>query len=224
MTNQNNIGAAVSEAVASLLTPEFIEKQVNARVEKLVTEAVDSALRSYSDTGKMITKAVEDALRVDRIDLPSYGQTVAKMLKAQIESRVSDLVAGKLAMDMEELLSLAPKEVKLSEISSAMLERREDEYGPCITVIVHRSEYGSTWLHLDEDNHYDEHDRHKADIQLLLSDDGTIFDAKIHGRSMKDARHFGRAYGLEQKLRAYSACGTKIILDEDYVSISKGDY
>jgi hypothetical protein len=34
----------------------------------------------------------------------------------------------------------------------------------------------------------------------------------------------GRAHGLEQKLRAYVACGTKIVVDEDCVVTSVGDY
>ncbi|MBN8845961.1 MAG: hypothetical protein J0H88_22205 [Sphingomonadales bacterium] len=96
MTALSNL---ISAAVAARMTPEFIEKEVDARVDKLIVESVDRALRSYSDTGKLIEKAVEDALRVNSIDLPAYGEIVAAMLKAQIERRVAPLVAERLAAD-----------------------------------------------------------------------------------------------------------------------------
>jgi hypothetical protein len=48
-----NIGGLISAAVAERLTPEFIEKEVITRTDKLVTEAINSALRGYSDTAKL---------------------------------------------------------------------------------------------------------------------------------------------------------------------------
>ena len=221
-----NLGDAISRAVAAKLDSEFVEKVVHERVSKLVTEAVDQALRNYSDTGKLIEKAVADALRVDRLDLPSYGHVVSAILKEQIDARVAELVAGRLAQDMQELLNLAPKEVKLSEIAKSMCDKHEGEsYGPVITVLVERTDYGAAWVYLDEDTHHEGHDaKRRCDHQLLVSSDGLISSATIHNRNIKDTTQFGRAYGLAQKLRAYVACGTKIILDEDNVVTSVGDY
>lgn len=222
-----NLGSAISLAVAAKLNAEFVEKVVNERVGKLVSEAVDSALRSYSPTGKLIEQAVSDALRVDRLDLPSYGLMVAAILKEQIESRVSELVAGRLAKDMEELLSLAPKEIKLSQIAADMLKRHSDEggYGPVITVIVERTEWGSTWVYLDDNAHREGRGAHReCSHQMLVASDGTIGSLSIHGRDVKDTKHLGSSYGLSQKLRAYLACGTVITIDEDDVVISVGDY
>lgn len=122
MTELTNL---ISSAVAAKMTPDFIEKEVNSRVDKLIVESVDRALRGYSDTAKLIEKAVQDALRVDHLDLPSYGAIVTQMLKTQIEARVAPLIAGRLAADMDELLGLAPKEVKLSEIADQMREQHE---------------------------------------------------------------------------------------------------
>ncbi|MFT4056881.1 MAG: hypothetical protein QM681_20415 [Novosphingobium sp.] len=217
----------ISAAVTAKMTPDFIEKEVNARVEKLIVESVDRALRSYSDTGKLIEKAVEDALRVDKLDLPAYGETVKGILKAQIESRVSDLVSGQLSKDMDELLKLAPKEVKLSEIADYMREEFEggDHYGRVITVIVQEKSYGSTWVYLDDQNSIKHSDWHKCRFSLLIRDDGTIASASVgNDRDELGRKRIGRAVGLEQKLRSYVACGTKIILDEDCVVTSVGDY
>lgn len=195
----------ISRAVSAKMTPEFIEKEVNTRVEKLIIESVDKALRSYSDTGKLIEKSVEDALKVNQLDLPSYGEIVTQMLKVQIEACVAPLVAGRLAEDMEELLKLAPKEVKLSEIADAMRERHDGEaYGPVITVIVGESDYGSTWIYLDEEQHFAERDKYKCKHSILLSKDGTISSARTAEQDSGKG-WIGRAYGLEQKLRAYVA-------------------
>jgi len=227
-----NLGTTISAMVAARMTPEFVEKQVESRVDKLIVEAVDSALRSYSETGKLIEKAVQDALRVERLDIPAYGEMVSKMLAVQIERVVAPLVSERLANDMEELLKIAPKTIKLSEIAAEMRKRHEGEaHGDVITCHVEETEYGSWWVYLDEDEHLDRvkpswggRDYKSADIRLLIGKDGLISSATINGRDVKDAKHFSTSYGLDQRIRAYFACGTIIEIDEDNVATSVGDY
>lgn len=214
----------ISAAVAAKMTPDFIEKEVNTRVDKLIVESVDKALRTWSDTGKLIEKAIEDALRVDRIDLPSYGVTVAAMVKSIVETRTSELIAGRLAEDVEELLKLAPKTVKLSEIADYM-RRDKEGYGPIITVIVGHTEYGSTWIYLDEEEVIEERNKYRCRHRLHVDKDGgRIVGAYLGERELKRDSYIGRAYGLEQRIRAYVACGTIIEIDEDNVITSVGDY
>nr|WP_315462659.1 hypothetical protein [uncultured Sphingomonas sp.] len=221
----SNMSSIISAAVAAKMTPEFIEDQVDKRVEKLVVEAVDGALRSYSDIGQLIKKSVEEALRVDRLDLPTYGNVVAAMVKAQIEASVAPVIAGRLSEDVAELLQLAPATIKLSQIADAMRKRHEDDgYGDVITVIVERTEYGSAWVYLDEDAVHAERDKYRCDFRLLIGGDGKISSATLREHDIKSSKHFGSSYGLEQKLRAYFACGTIIEIDEHAVSTSVGDY
>ncbi|MFH8652286.1 hypothetical protein ACH37Y_06175 [Sphingomonas paucimobilis] len=221
----DNLTNLISAAVAAKMTPDFIEKEVNTRVEKLVVESVDKALRTWSDTGQLIEKAIEEALRVDRLDLPTYGNVVAAMVKAQVEAKVAPLIAGRLAEDIDELLKLAPATVKLSEIAADMLKRHDDDaYGEVITVIVEQSEYGSTWVYLDEDQVHDERNKYRCDYRLLIGKDGKISSATLREHDIKSSKHFGTSYGLEQKLRAYFACGTVIEIDEDRIVTSAGDY
>jgi hypothetical protein len=219
-----DLSTLISDAVAAKMTPEFIEKEVATRVDKLIVESVDRALRSYSDTGKLIEKAVEDALRVDQLDLPSYGSTVLQILKTQIEATVAPLVAGRLSADMQELLSLAPKSIKLSEIADEMRKEHEGGYGNVITVEVKHNEYGSTWIYLDEETHHERRADTEASHRLLIGKDGIISGGWLDKRPLKDTGHIGRSYGLSQRLRAYVACGTQIIIDEDAVCTSVGDY
>jgi len=59
---------------------------------------------------------------------------------------------------------------------------------------------------------------------MAIDKDGKIYSATLEGRSLKDTARLGRGYGIEQLIRAWYACGTKIILDEDHVVTSEGDY
>lgn len=225
MTDLTNL---ISAAVAAKMTPEFITKEIDTRVEKLIVESVASALRSYSDTGKLIEAAIADALRVDRLDLPSYGTTVAAILKAQIEAKVAPLVAGQLAADMDEILGLAPATIKLSKIAEEMCKRHQeyhsDAWGDCITVAVERSEYGSVSVFLDEDEHLEGREIRRAKCDLHIGKDGRLLSARISERDLKSTSFLRRSYGLEQQIRAWFACGTVIELDEDNVITGIGDY
>lgn len=215
----------ISQAVAQTMTPEFVQKEVNTRVEKLITESINNALRNYSDTGKLIEKAVQEALKVDRLDIPTYGLMVADMLKVQIEATVAPLIAGRLAADMDELLKMAPKEVKLSSIVTEMVNLRKEDgaYGQNIVAcFVEHNEYGATSVYLDKDGDMAPRDKYQFDYQLHIDKDGKIYRAVLDQTEYKSTgatkRHvYGRAYGLEQKLRAMIACSTKFIVDEDEV-------
>lgn len=222
-----DLTSLISAAVAAKMTPEFIEKEVDVRVGKLLTESIDAALRSYSDVGKMIKAAVEEALKVDSINLPSYGSLVTTMLKAQIEARCSELIAGRLAEDMEQLLNLAPKEMKLSAIAEYMIQHRlsSDSWGPVITVIVEHTDYGFVHIYLDEDMVREERDKWRCEYHISLDKEGKIYSAKLRGHDLKDTTHISHSpYGLSQMIRAWVACGTTIIVDEDNVVTSVGDF
>ncbi len=215
----------INKAVAETMTPEFVKAQVATRVEKLVVEAVDAALRSYSDIGKQIKEAVAASLEVNDLNLPSYGLLVTGMIEQQVKDHAGALIDARLAEDIRDLLNIAPAEIKLSEIAKDMIkDRHDDGYGEVITVMVHHNEYGSTWLYLDEEEHRTERDKYQCRHSLLLNEDGTISSATIDKRDLKNTQHIGRCWSLGNKIRAYYAAGTKIILDEDAVVTSVGDY
>lgn len=216
----------INKAVAETMTPEFVKKQVATRVEKLVTEAIDDALRSYSDIGKQIKEAVAASLKVNDLNLPSYGLLVTGMIEKQVKDHAGALIDARLAEDIRELLNIAPAEIKLSQIAKEMIECQHggDGYGEVITVIVEHNDYGSTWLYLDEEQHHADRDKYQCRHSLLLNKEGMISRARLDKRDLKDTQHIGRDYGLPDKIRAYYAAGTKIIVDEDAVVTSVGDY
>lgn len=215
----------INKAVAEVMTPDFVKSQVATRVQKLVVEAVDDALRSYSDIGKQIKEAVKASLQVNDLNLPSYGLLVTGMIEKQVKDHAGALIDARLAEDIRELLNIAPAEIKLSEIARDMIkDRHDDDYGQVITVIVEQNNYGLAWLYLDEEKHYPDSDKYRCRHSLLLNKDGTISSARLDQRDLKDIQHIGRGYGLTNRIRAYYAAGTRIILDEDAVVTSVGDY
>ena len=226
MTDKTLLPDIVATAVAETLTPEYVQNAIQKRVAELVADAVNEALRGYSDNGKLIRDAVKNSLRVASLDLPAYGHLVSDMLQRKIEASVSELIAGQLAQDMDKMLRLAPKEVKLSEIAEGLMQPFKDDgnYGHEITVIVEETEYGSTWVTLDDEK-WSNTSSHPPKAEILLSSEGTIFSATVRdfpytasfGDKHKGSNRFGAFADLEGKLRAYHACGTKIILDEDDV-------
>ncbi len=220
-----NLTEVIERAVLERMKPEFLKEVLEPRVDKLIVETIDAALRSYSDTGKIIAAAVTEALRVESLDLPRYGELVSDMLKAQIERVVHPLVSERLAKDMEELLSLAPEEMKLSKLAERMLEENHgDDWGPAISVILEETHGSSRWLYLDVDHHYDDSEKHRCKFMLLIRQDGTIASMRFDREDYSQKKWIGTSYGVDQLLRAMMAVGTKLILDEDAVVTGRGDY
>lgn len=215
----------VTSAIDAQMKPENIEPKITAAVEEMIADVVKSSLRTYSDNGKLIENAVKESLKIGTLNLPSYGTTVCTILKAQIEAKVAPLISGQLTEDMSEMLNLAPKELRLSDIVKEMLEAHWEYDDGCyerdlVTCIVDEDRT-LTAIYLDEDDHHEE--KYRCAISLFIDQDGFIRSGSTKGRTDMKARSlethgdFGRAYTLEQKVRSWWACGTKIIVDADEV-------
>lgn len=205
----------VNEAVLNTMTPERVQEAVQKHVDTLIKDAVRDSMSSYSENGKLVRKAVEEALRVNKLDLPNFGSMVMQMLTASLQAHCAEVIEAKLAEDMRELLELAPKTIKLSQITDRMLEDGDEHE---ITVEVERTEYGSTRVYLDPRVRTD---KYRCDVRLLISQDGRITSGTLSERDLKGTKTFGRSYGLEQMVRSYYACGTVIEIDEHNVTTEK---
>lgn len=222
----------VMNAVATQMKAETITPKIQAAVEELIDKVIKDSIRNFSDNGRLIEAAVKDALAISSLDLPSYGATVCTILETQIESKVAALVQGQLTADMAELLTLAPKEIKLSKIVERMLKNHyeyDEKYSEqLVTCIVDNSRiHGMTFIYLDDDDAYTEDDKYNCQVQFHINKDGKIGGGKSkdrfspHETSLDRSKQFGRGHGIENIIRGYWACGTTIIIDDEEPKTSR---
>ena len=251
---QGAFATLVQSALDGAVTPDRVRTKVEEHVENLVDETIADAMLSWSKTGQSIKEVVTSSLRVgDRLNIPSYGHVVCQILERQIQARVADVVAARLQKDMDDLLKLAPKRVKLSELIAELLGDANDDPCGCdgpssIYMRLEWGEYSSCWLHIHKEG--EPKSKWDSDIRVLISlpkkaDDyefgetpeGTICSGQVKGSDLKkDIRfgwgtehkrqptEFGRWFGFEQKWLAMYAVGTIIELDEDNCVLNKWDY
>jgi len=246
-----DIALMASEALAKATTPEAIQPIIEKQISDSVKHAVESATRSYSKFGKELEKKIEEAIGLNDLDLPTYNTLICGIVQQVVDQNVADLVNGRLKSDLEDLLSIAPKTIKLSEIVKWMTDRHEGEgYGEVVPCEVRDKErysdselWGPCWeVFLDEDNHYSHRSIEQCEIRLIIdhgikedrsqSNDeirtGTIRQMISNGSSLARTGGGGfttsRPYGLQQRLLALYAAETVIEIDEDEVAVSVGDY
>lgn len=117
----------IQDAIHAALNPEKIGILAEKHVERLVEEAVQESFHSWTGTGKAITELVKASLQVKDLDLPSYGHVVSEIVRRAVEGRVAEVVSAKLAKDLDDLLNLAPKRIKLSELVAELLGPESEE-------------------------------------------------------------------------------------------------
>lgn len=204
---------------------EALRKAVAEKIGQVVSRAVDDSLRSFGGVGLKISKAVEKALDIgDQLEIPSYGHMVVGVLRAKMDEVLGQLVNEKLAADMVEILELAPKEVKLSDIVARMIEDEIDQgerYGSSVTCEVEESLAVSGYRRIYIDPQPDKRTG-SCEAQIAIDSDGKIYSLMIGGRDVKDTIVMGRMYGWKKMIFAAYACGSKVIVDEENVSTGIG--
>lgn len=218
------IVAEVHRQTSEAALRDHVEKKIGAAV----SSAVDGAFRSYGDVGKQIEKAVTNSLAIgDRLDVPAYGNMVMAVLRAKMDEVLGELVNERLAKEMSEILSLAPKEVKLSEVVKAMVAAIElsERYGTSVTCLVEESEsvQGYFNIYLDPEDGKDKR-RYECAVQLGVDRDGRIYSLSIDRKDAKTTVVMGAYDAFKKMVFAAYCSGSKFIVDEDFVSTNIGDF
>ncbi|MEN5084306.1 hypothetical protein ABE438_17635 [Bosea sp. TWI1241] len=223
---QQNLTDFILAEVHRQTSEEALRKVVAEKIGGVVARAVDDSMRTYGGVGQKIAKAVEKALDLgEALDVPSYGHMVTAMLRAKMDEVLGQLVNEKLSAEMTEILKLAPKEVKLSEIVGRLVESEEqdaDRRGESVTCIVEESSAVPGYRHIYIDPEADKR-KHSCDAQIALDSDGKIYGLVIGGRDAKETIVMGRMHGWRKMIFGAYACGSKIILDEDEVVTAIGE-
>lgn len=233
MTSAPDTAAAEPQNLTDFIVAEVhrqtnedaLRKAVAEKIGQVVSRAVDDSMRAYGNLGQKLSKAVEQSLDVgDELDIPRYGHMVVGLLRAKMDEVLGQLVNEKLSAEMTEILKLAPKEVKISEIVAQMVRDEVDlgqRYGSSITCLVEESgASGYHWVYIDP---AEDKSKHSCDARLGIDQEGKIYSLMIGGRDAKDVIVMGRMYGWRKMIFGAYACGSKVIIDEHDVVIRIGD-
>ncbi|WP_310620908.1 hypothetical protein [Flexibacterium corallicola] len=227
--NHNALEHAIKTTVAEKLSSEAMMTKIESELDKTVSSAIHAALRPYSDTGKAITKAVEQALQVDgELGLPSYNETILRILRPLVQEHVDRIGQDKIKEEMEGLFARAPEEIKLSklveEFKETELHKEEWENGE-ITLIVEEWHPDHFHIYLDT---IEGTEKRRCNYRIDVRSNGEVSGAELDykGKLNKDTPvYFGKGHGFKKLLMNLYACGSKLIIDEDECDPSYGpDY
>jgi hypothetical protein len=206
---------------------EAIRSLVEQKIGSTIKAAVENAFRSFGDVGKQIEKVVTAALQIGgELDVPSYGNMVMAVLRVKMDEVLSPLVNERLAAEMGEILNLAPKQVELSDLVKTMIGEcdRQDRWGSSVTCIVEESvgslTPGYRWIYLDQEQGKS---KHACEAQIGVDPDGKIFSLTIDRKDAKTTVVLGAYEDWKKQLFAAYCCGSRLVVDEQYVDTGIGD-
>jgi hypothetical protein len=243
-----DFNAMALEALTAACDPARVQEIVAKKITETVDRAIEDATRSYSPFGQALEGKLKDALSIQNLNLPSYNTIICSMVQKAVEANVSELIAGRLKTDLDAMLAVAPKTIKLSEIVTSMRSEHEgNDYGPVVTCHVDQDGgdddfWGRNWtIWLDDREHYDWASRKDASVRIAVRHGirknmaeaghpehvGTISAVYENGGVLADIKKgftSRKNYGLANTLLGYYAAETVIVVDEDDVVTSVGDY
>lgn len=221
--NEEALAETIQKTIADKLSSDAITAQIEKTLEKTVAEAINDALKSWSDTGKAIKTAIEEAIQIDsQIGLPSYNETVKRIVKEMVEQHVAKIGAEQLQKDIDEMFEPAPAEIKVSELLEKFAEGTsefQDEGGVELVIFHEESEYGYHHFAFDVKESYRTQDSwHHCNYQLHWNKEMEIYSLKVDGgKDITKGRPFmlGREYNFDRMMINLYANKTKIVMDED---------
>ncbi|MCM2441159.1 hypothetical protein HGO34_15665 [Agrobacterium vitis] len=231
MTQETPLQTAITDAINRNVASDKVQELIEKKTQGLIAEVIDDAFRSYSEFGKELRAMVAESLKLPeghRLDMPSFGQTIMTALKASMDETIGDLLNQKLKAQMDEILSIAPKELKLSQVVEKLVEDAKESRlyhsHDRVTCRVERTDGTmSEWCDIYLDRNRTEAPK-DCQARLTVTGDGKIFRMVIDGRDASKTIHFGAYSEWEKLLFSAFACGSTLIIDEDNVSTSLDDY
>jgi hypothetical protein len=210
----------VLQSIRHLSESGKLETMIQTKIEKTVEDIVENALRSYSEFGRNLEKAIQETLKVDlsQLGLPGYNNIVLGIVQRKLGALIETMGAQQLEKDLENLLGTsAPEVIKLSELVEKFKEWVRSDNEACddaVTAILEKSQYRSYWLYLDKDSNTT---KYSCAIQLGIGEDGKLFSVTLRGTDVKKDLFMGNLYGFERDMFFMHAAKTRVIVDTEYL-------
>lgn len=215
----DNIETMVNAAMAHMCESGKMEEIIQTKIEKVVTDVVDSELRSYSDFGKALTESIKSSMNVnfEALNFEAYNVTVLKIIQRMLDSRLQDATTKRLEADLATLLESPPENMKVSELIASFIEAEAEE----------ASEDGHEEIsfHYQNDRGNFEYiswdakpgrERHLCDYQIGFHH-GEPFSFRIGGYNPKEKMFMGRLYKFDRLMFQLYTAGVPIELDHHAV-------
>lgn len=217
-----DLQSMVNAAMVKMHEEGAIQKIVEEKMAKTVSNIVDDVLGSYSDFGKQVKEVVKQSLAidVDKMELPTYNVLVRNVVRERLDQLVHVQGIELLKARMDEIFKTVEPEMKLSEIVENWKEALNEDLerdGEHITVTWEPSTYssGGGWLYIDDE---EDKSNYQCDLRAGINRDGTIY--ALHWKSHDLLKEIKTTWAIdsigEQFFRMHAA-GSKIIVDIDDV-------
>lgn len=212
-----DLTAAVETAFANIVASGAIERAIETQLEKTVTTLVNDSLERYGDFGKQLREKVSEAMNIDvsRMDLPSYGHFIEKIIARAVDAQLQGEVAKKIEANMASLLADAPAETTLETIvENFKIYVKDRAYGDSIdseiTMHIEESSYGYWNIALDKDSGVE---RYRCAFRMAVDDKGEIYSLSIDNEDMNKQLFLRPAVSFERDLYRMFVSGTKIKIE-----------
>jgi len=111
----------IKEKTSEMISSGKVEEIIAQNIETSIKAAIEESLRSYSDFGKSLKSAVNDAIACDQrqIELPAYNLFVQEVA----HKKFMEVMHADAADHLEKLIGEVVKPIKKHEKTSVLLEQ-----------------------------------------------------------------------------------------------------
>lgn len=221
-----NLQDYILAEVTRKTSEEHIRTLIDKKIDEAIKGAVDDEFRYGGNLKKQMTAVVSEALSIgDRIDVPAYGVMVMALLREKLDENISEMLNAKLATDMQELLQIAPKELKFSSVIEKMTEHAKemgDRPWGKIAVFVEESDWNKECYHVGIDPDGDTLKRYNCETQFFVDPEGKISSLTTNRRDVAKVVGIAPYWGYQKMIFSAYACGSKLIMDKLDPSVEYG--
>lgn len=221
---------AALAAVERVFSSDAITQAIEKSIAKTVEDAIKDQLGAYSDFGKELKKKVGEALKLHGdIDLPSYNDSLLKIVRQSVEGRVNATIQQQVTEQLEGLLETAPESIKFSALVEEFKEWAKDQARSCscdgegeVSVLLDESETVTGYRSIFFDAERDQRDyltktkrRDKWAHSIILNTDkeGRVYGLRLSGEDVTKTIFVGPLYGFERRLFQLFSAKTRIEFD-----------
>lgn len=229
--SEPDLTSFLTDAVTRHTSQEAIQALVEKNIGAIVKSSVDHAMRSYGDVGKQIEKMVENALKIPGdLDVPAYGHMVLSLVHAKLDETLNDMLRNQIGAQLDEMLSLAPPLLKLSDVVNEMLTHRKEEaqFDDVREIVVEieeprdaSSKFASCWVKLHcakrpTSRSYPSSDNYFHEVRFLANWEGedNLSALYIDKQDVKGIYRLGHMPKWKRMIFAAWCCKTPFLIDQ----------